>query len=445
MKSSILTKALSHRITHVMMGAAVVLAGSTLTIPAFAQKNGGAKASDSEDLNLAVGQTKTIPSAGLKNYGDGGTGIVVANPTPDEKSIVITAKKAGTATVTLIKSDGSQYFYNVTVTSRSLEVVEKELAQLLEGMPGITIRKVGGKLYIEGGVNSDADFKRIGQIAGAYAGQVENLVTVGSGGTDRKLLVRLDFFFVQYERSSSYAVGLAWPGAIGGDAVLQNRVDFDVIAKTTTTAQASVVNQPLPRLDIGSKHGWLKILKQSTVLTANGSEATFNSGGEQNFSSANSLQATLFKIQFGTNVNVLPRYDTKTKEIEVKVESEISDLTAPVSGTSIPGRATTKLSTFVNLKLGQALILSGIRSRTERHDISGLPGLSTIPILGVLFGSHNDASVDTEGAVFIIPSIIETVPKSAIEVIKNALTAYEDYSGDIEHVDSWNKTPPSAK
>jgi pilus assembly protein CpaC len=432
------------RLSQVFLAAAIVLTGATLAAPSYAQKAGKGD-EHTEDLNLAVGEQKTISAAGIKNFGDNPPGIVSTNTTPDQKSIVISAKKPGNATVLLIKNDDTQITYNITVSQRSLAAVEKELTQLLEGMPGITIRKVGGKLYIEGGVNSDADFKRIGQIAGAYAGQVENLVTVGSGGTDRKLLVRLDLFFVSYERTSSYAVGLAWPGAIGGDAVLQNRVDYDLIAKTTTTAQASVVNQPLPRLDIGSKHGWLKILKQSTVITANGSEATFNSGGEQNFSSANSLQATLFKIQFGTNVNVLPRYDTKTKEIEVKVESEISDLTAPVSGTSIPGRTTTKLSTFVNLKLGQALVLSGIRTRTERHDISGLPGLSTIPILGILFGSHNDASVDAEGAVFIIPSIIETVPKSAIEVIKNALTAYEDYSGDIEHVDSWNKTPPSAK
>ena len=31
------------------------------------------------------------------------------------------------------------------------------------------------------------------------------------------------------------------------------------------------------------------------------------------------------------------------------------------------------------------------------------------------------------------------------EVIKNALSTYDEFSGDIEKVDSFNKTPPSAK
>lgn len=426
-----------------VLSVAAFLATSTLGATSFAQRGRGTE-DHTEELQLAVGETKSISAAGVRNYQESVQGVVSVTLTSDNSQFIVAGKKPGNMTLLLIKNDGTQVPWAITVSQRSLAGVERELQQLLDGLPGIRIRRVGGRLFIEGGVTSEGDYKRIQQIAAGYQGQVENLVTVGSGGTDRKLLVRLDFFFVQYERTSSYAVGLAWPDSVGGNLVTQNRIDFDLIASTPTTAQASIVNQPLPRLDIGSRHGWLKILKQSTVITSNGSEATFNSGGEQNFTSANALQATLFKIQFGTNVNILPRYDAQTKEIEVKVESEISDLTAPVSGTTIPGRSTTKLSTFVNLKLGQALVLSGIRTRTERHDITGLPGLKSIPILGVLFGGHNDAQTETEGAVFIIPSIIETVPKSAIEVIKNALTAFEDYSGDIENVDSFNKTPPSA-
>ena len=66
-------------------------------------------------------------------------------------------------------------------------------------------------------------------------------------------------------------------------------------------------------------------------------------------------------------------------------------------------------------------------------------------MLGVFFGAHNNAAEDIEGAVFIIPSIIETVPKSAVEVIKNALSQFKDYSGDVNQVESFNKTPPAAR
>jgi pilus assembly protein CpaC len=89
------------------------------------------------------------------------------------------------------------------------------------------------------------------------------------------------------------------------------------------------------------------------------------------------------------------------------------------------------------------LVLSGIRTRNERHQITGLPLLSRIPVLGVLFGSHSDATEETEGALFIIPSVVESLPKSKYNIVDEAMRQYEDYSGDIDEVKSFSKNPPS--
>lgn len=422
---------------------------SFTTTPAFAA--GGKGDATMEELTLAIGQTKTLSAKDVKNFSEGSPGIIDVRLTTDGSQFIIAGKKQGQTTLLLIKNDGSQVTWSISVFQRDPAQVEKEVNQLIDGLTGVRLKRVGARFVLEGAVTNESEMKKINQIVSLYQGQVESLVTQGpgGGGSDRKLLVRLDFFFVQYDKTSSYAVGLGWPASIGGTVnnsqVLQSQFSYDFIQGTTTTAQASIVNQPLPELDIAMRHGWAKVLKQSTVISSNGSEATFNSGGEQNFISSTGLQATLVKIQFGTNVTVLPRYDSTTREVEIKLDADVSDLTPPaVTGTTLPGRNTTKLNTFVNLKLGQALILSGIRTRNERHDVNGLPGLSQIPVLGLLFGSHADQAEEIEGAVFIIPSIIETVPKSSIEVIKNALAAYEDYSGNIEAVDSFNKTPPSA-
>jgi pilus assembly protein CpaC len=140
----------------------------------------------------------------------------------------------------------------------------------------------------------------------------------------------------------------------------------------------------------------------------------------------------------------LPRYDQNTKDVEIKLAADVADLVPPESGT-VPGRNTTKLETLVTLKLGQALILSGIRTQSQRHNITGLPGLSEIPVLGILFGAHTQDNEDTEGAVFIIPSVIDTVPKSALDLVKNAVATYKEYTGDIDLLDTFPKAPPSAK
>jgi pilus assembly protein CpaC len=298
-------------------------------------------------------------------------------------------------------------------------------------------------------VATDGELKRIQQIAALYPGQVEALVTLGAGAADRKTLVRIDFFFISYDKTSSYNVGIGWPANIGGPNnnanTVQSALSYDFAARTTTAATASIVNQPLPSLDIAASNGWAKVMHQASILTANGSEANFSSGGQKNVVVTFGINQTLQQIKFGVDMTVLPRYDAQNREIEMNLKADVTELAAPIGGGTVPSQDITKLNTLVNLKLGQALVLSGIRTRTQVHNVNGLPLLSEIPVLGVLFGAHSNQTEDIEGAIFIIPSIIETVPKSAVEVIKNALSQFKDYSGDIEQVESFNKTPPSAR
>jgi pilus assembly protein CpaC len=414
---------------------------------ARAQPHGGAR-EHTEEMSLAVGETKTLSGKDVKNYSEGVQGIIDTRLTPDGSQFVIVGKKPGSTTLLFIKTDGTQVTYEITVTTRPIAACEREVQQLIEGTPNVRIRRVGARIFLEGFAASDADLKRIQQVATVCPGQIESLVTLGTTPLDRKTLIRIDFFFVQYDRTSSYQVGIGWPASIGGIAnnqpIFQSTYSFDFAAKTTTSAQATVLNQPLPQLDIASKNGWAKVMRQASVLTSNGAEAQFVSGGQKNVIVTIGLGATLQQVKFGVDMTVLPRYDQQNREIEMNLKAEIADLTPPISQ-NIPSQDQTKLNTLITLKLGQALVLSGIRSRFQRHDVSGLPLLSEIPVLGILFGSHHNEAEDVEGAIFIIPSVIETVPKSAIEVIKNALSQFKDYSGEIDQVDSFNKTPPAAR
>jgi pilus assembly protein CpaC len=112
-----------------------------------------------------------------------------------------------------------------------------------------------------------------------------------------------------------------------------------------------------------------------------------------------------------------------------------------VAGTALPGRTTSKLTTSVSLKLGQSLVLSGIRTRSLAHSVDGLPVLSDIPILGILFGSHSQSELQTEGAIFVVPSIIESVPTSSSELVDIALQKFNQYSGNVDNVNAYDKRP----
>jgi pilus assembly protein CpaC len=391
------------------------------------------------ELDVAVGENKTIPADGVRNYSEGAKGIAEVKLTTDRSKFVIVGQKPGATTLLLIKEDGTQETWFVNVYSRSMDSVRREIEQLLEGSSGVHVRRVGRRVFIEGGVASEDEKKRVQQIAGLYPGQAESLVVVGASPQDRKIDIRIDFFFVQYSRSRGYAFGIDWPGRIGTGATAG--ISYDFLASATKSAQASISSQPLPALDIAAHNGWAKVLKQSTVISSNGTEATFESGGQQNFPVTTGLAASVHSIDFGTNLTVLPRYDPKTREMTLKLTANVSDLQASASST-LPSKSTSKLVTNVDLKLGQSLILSGIRTRSERHGIRGLPLLSEIPIIGVLFGSHANEAEDTDGAIFIIPSVIETVPQASMDVLTRALARYETFTGQVDSINAYDHRPP---
>jgi pilus assembly protein CpaC len=424
------------------------LAAACCAWPLMATAQRGAAASATpEDINLGIGETRTISARDVKNYSEGVTGIVDIKLTTDGNQFVVNGRRPGSTTLLLIKNDGSQVTLNVNVFSRSPTAVEKELHQLLSGIAGVEVRRVGAHIVIDGTVNTEAELNRVKQVAGLYPDQVESLVQrAGVGvapaatGAPKQFLIRIDFYFVQYDKNASYGVGIGYPDSFGG-AALQSELSFDFLAGSTTAATATLANQPLPRLDLASRHGWAKVLKQATVITNNDAEAAFSSGGEQNFPVNTGLTIGVQKIPFGTQLRVMPHYEPGKRTLSIKLDADVSDLTSSIGGTSLPGRSTSTLSTSVNLQLGQSLILSGIRSESLTHSVSGLPLLSDIPILGVLFGSHAQADLQTEGAIFVVPSIVETIPAASAELVDIALKKFRNYDGDVERVNAYDKRP----
>ena len=404
-----------------------------------------------QTITLAIGETKVVSAKDVKNYSEGVAGIIDIKLTSDASQFVINGRRAGSTTLLLIKSDGTQIALNIDVFVRAPQVVERELSQLLTGLNGVQVRRVGAHIVIDGRVADDEELKRVAHVASLYPGQVDSLVTVGAPAAPgvvpteaQRFIVRIDFYFVQYDANSSYAVGIGWPGSIGG-GVIQSSLAYDFLSGVPRSATATLANQPLPRLDIASARGWAKVLKQATVITNNGTEAMFSNGGEQNFSVTTGLGVGVQRIPFGTEVTVLPRYNPQQRQIDVKVSADVADLTASISGTSLPGRTTSKLTTNVSLKLGQSIVLSGIRSELTTHAVGGIPILKDIPVLGLLFGSHSNETQATEGAVFIVPSVIEAVSSSAQELVEGALAKFRNYSGAIDSVNAYDKRPGGAR
>jgi len=399
------------------------------------------------DLTLAIGEQVVVPSSDIRQYSEGTPGIVDVRTSSDGRIIVV-GQRSGSTTLLLIHAGGQQENLQITVFPRRPEAVQAEIESLLEGYTGVQIRRLGARLYLEGGVASEQQQRRVQQIAQLYAGQVESLVSIDPTIVERRINVRLDLYFVEFRTSSQRQVGLSWPAYIGGSA--ENwRFDstFNLIAPLGAQstppgaqfARASLSNQPLPRLDIASNGGFARVLRQATLITANGTEARYRNGGEFNARLvAGNGGATLASIEYGTTIKITPRFDPQSSRIDIRVDVDISDLTQ--SGTDLPGRDISQLQTLVNLQLGQSVIMSGFRSRRQTNATSGLPGLRSIPILGYLFGSEQNIEQEVEGMIFIVPTVVEGISRSAQDRVAEALRQYEQFSGDMDDVRLYDPT-----
>ncbi|MET0342861.1 MAG: pilus assembly protein N-terminal domain-containing protein [Polyangiales bacterium] len=395
-----------------------------------------------EEMSLSVGENRTISAVDVKSYSEGVSGVAEVKVTPGGQQFIVVGHKPGTTTLLLILKNGSEVLWKINVFAQPVHVVESELTELLGDTTGIRVRRVGARFFIEGGVTTEPELQRIQHIASLYQGQVESLVVLGGVAADRKINVRIDLYFVQYSKTKNMKVGVSWPGAIGGASFSQASFVYDILSRATRSAQASLVNQPLPGLDLAARNGWAKVLKHSTVITSNGSEAEFANGGAQWFAAANGLTSSLREINFGTNMKILPRYDPKSREMQVQVTADVADLVPSLSpATDLPGQQTSKLTTNVALKLGQSIVLSGIRTELKRHETDGLPWLSQIPILGALFGSVGVQNEETEGAVFVVPSVVESVPRRASELVDGAMREFKRFNGDMGDVAPFATAP----
>ena len=64
-----------------------------------------------------------------------------------------------------------------------------------------------------------------------------------------------------------------------------------------------------------------------------------------------------------------------------------------------------RASTEFNVRSGSTLVIGGFLSREQGRDVSGLPGLLDVPVLGALFASRRYQLRETELAIFVTPRI----------------------------------------
>jgi general secretion pathway protein D len=168
-----------------------------------------------------------------------------------------------------------------------------------------------------------------------------------------------------------------------------------------TDADAQVIAKPQLRVSEGEK-ATVRIGDRIPIPTT-----TFNAA--PTVGGTVGVPITSFTYQnVGINIDIEPRVH-HNREITLKLKVEVSSLAGQVSaggGLSQPIIGTREIDTKIRLKDAETNLLAGLIREEERRSLSGVPGLSDIPVLRRLFGTTETNVQQTDIVLTLTPHII---------------------------------------
>ncbi|MGH7212494.1 MAG: type II and III secretion system protein family protein, partial [Acetobacteraceae bacterium] len=341
-----------------------------------------------------------------------------ASPT----SLFIFGVAPGRTTIAALDAAGHPVAqYTITVRPSAFGASEA-LGAIDRVMPGSNVRvdTTTGGLVLRGQVATAADADEAMSMARRFTspGQhVDNDLTV-LGSTQVTLRVRI----AEMSRTVVRALGVNWQalGTVGRFAV--NLATNNAFSAAATGASVlglgyrGAVNVNA-LIDALAQDDLVHVLAEPNLTAMSGQTASFLVGGEFPIPvGQENGQITVEFKKFGVSLAFVPTV-LSSGRISLRVEPEVSQLstqgavqvTAGSSSLSIPALTVRRAETTVELGSGQSFAIAGLLQDSTDNNVSGLPGLGEIPILGALFRSNSFQHNQTELVIVITPYITRPV------------------------------------
>ncbi|MGB3833829.1 MAG: type II and III secretion system protein family protein [Mesorhizobium sp.] len=413
--------------------------------------------------------------------------ILVANPavadavTRTSRRIYLFGKSVGETNIFVFGANGEQIVSLDLQIERDVAGLEDNLRRFIKGSD-IRVELINDNVVLTGTVQTPLDAKRAEQLANAFVtggeattGQYSQTAAGGNaaGGVDinnpdserqksaiinmlqiiGEDQVTLKVTVAEVSRSVMKQLGVNMIGNGGADGITWSALSSPPYGLGKPLSQNSTLNLATSGLssylNAMEQSGVMKTLAEPTLTAISGEKATFRVGGEFNLitgrSSAKSdenrdgeITYSNQKIEYGIGLEFQPVV-LSAGRISLKVRTSVSEPTTEGASTleaggSLPG--TTLLSirkrladTTVELPSGGSMMIAGLVRDDIRQAVSGLPGLTKVPVLGTLFRSRDFVRNETELVVIITPYLARPVARNELAKPDDNFNAASDGAG----------------
>jgi len=185
-------------------------------------------------------------------------------------------------------------------------------------------------------------------------------------------------------------------GIISGSYLNQNvyiqasAVFMDATTNILLQPNLLVKNQEASRLFIGSETPYL-----TTFFNDNDTGGTTRSSTQQ-------------RIQDGLELEITPSIaNSYLIELDIKINNDKAFDAGENDGITLIGRNRQNIETILQIPSGQTRVIGGLIVNGQTEGRSGVPFLSTLPVIGALFGKHTNVETRDTLMMFITPTVVE--------------------------------------
>ncbi len=323
-------------------------------------------------------------------------------------------------------------FVKIAPNAKKLVAQNLNAAFQKAGLKSVQANVVGSTIFLEGSVESADDLKKADLITKAIGEKVENLLVVGI-----KRMILSEVQFVEIRRNSKDRYGIKYPTDIAGNVTANIGITKDLFPGSFGQGQLALPITASAEFSVGfqANDGYGRLLAQPKLVCASGEKAEFLAGGEVPIPLITNNQFTVEYKPYGVILNIRPTAD-RNGNIQTEIEAEASEIDSSVSvslgGTAaVPGFRTRKVKTNVTVRHGETIVLSGVFSHDEQKNISKLPGIGHIPIIGELFKSRGFDSTKRELVIFVTPRIVNPDSDKIRTIIEDMKSRYKQARGEV--------------
>ena len=345
------------------------------------------------------------------------------------REILVNAKTPGLSSLVIWSKNGERTMYAVTV-DRDLEPIRHLLRETFPD-EALDVRADRDSLALVGHVTSPAIAERAMALIAPQVKAVVNNLQVLPDHAEKQILLRVKFAEVDRTHANSFGINLLSTGALGTPGAISTKqfpgatpsavngtIGNHLTGSSTSFSLSDALNifAFRPDLNLGAviqdleTKGVLQILAEPNLVTTTGKEASFLVGGEfpvpvpQAGAAAGAI--TIQFREFGIRLNFTPQV-TNNKTIKLHVKPEVSsiDMSNAVvfNGFTVPALSTRRMETDIELGEGQSFLIAGLLDDRVTENLSQIPGLAHLPVLGALFKSRSVNRTKTELVVLVTP------------------------------------------